>query len=140
MSQLSQFIGNHWIMVLSLCFIALLILLNEWLSQKQQAQKISAQQLVNLMNHEDIKIFDIRSADAYKSGHIVNSQRVSKDEFNKDSMQKLKDSSFALVCDTGIHSTALASEIKKQGFGQVMVLHGGIRSWQDADLPLVKGK
>ena len=92
------------------------------------------------MNHEGIKIFDIRSADAYKSGHIVDAQRISKDEFSKNNMQKLKESPLALVCDTGTHSTALASEVKKQGFGQVMVLHGGIRSWQDADLPLVKGK
>lgn len=140
MSQLSQFIAHHWIMILSLCFVALLIIINEWFSSKQQAEKLSPQRLVNLMNHDDVKVFDLRSNELYKSGHIVNAQQVSKDDFNKAAMQKLKDIPFALVCDTGIHSSARAADLKKNGFQNVMVLQGGMRSWQEADLPLVKGK
>ncbi|MEG3193837.1 rhodanese-like domain-containing protein, partial [Lysobacter sp. D1-1-M9] len=30
--------------------------------------------------------------------------------------------------------------LKKAGFEQVYVLEGGIQAWQQADLPLVKGR
>ena len=45
-----------------------------------------------------------------------------------------------LVCKTGQSAGDAAKRLKKAGFEQVYVLDGGIGGWQQADLPLVKGR
>jgi rhodanese-related sulfurtransferase len=46
----------------------------------------------------------------------------------------------ALVCRTGTGSAEAARKLAKAGFKQVHWLDGGIAAWQQAQLPLVKGK
>ena len=45
-----------------------------------------------------------------------------------------------LVCRTGQTAGAAAKRLKKAGFEKVYVLDGGVAAWQQADLPLVKGR
>jgi rhodanese-related sulfurtransferase len=45
-----------------------------------------------------------------------------------------------LVDRTGMTTAPLATRLKKAGFERVHVLEGGIAAWQQADLPLVKGR
>ena len=44
------------------------------------------------------------------------------------------------VCRSGQASSAAAARLKKAGFERVYWLDGGIAAWQQADLPLVKGR
>ncbi len=140
MSQLSQFVINHWPLVIGLLIIVVLIVINELASRKHQAQKLSPQGLVHQMNHNDVPVYDLRPIEAFREGHIVSATRVQKEEFDKEPLKKLNNKSFVLVCDSGTASTTLANHLKQKGFEQVMVLQGGMRAWQDADLPLIKGK
>ena len=54
-------------------------------------------------------------------------------------MEKFKSQPLILVCPRGLQSSALANQLKKQGY-LVHVLAGGIEAWQNAELPLNKGK
>jgi len=45
-----------------------------------------------------------------------------------------------LVCKAGQASGDAAKRLRKAGFERVYVLDGGIAAWQQADLPLVKGR
>jgi rhodanese-related sulfurtransferase len=45
-----------------------------------------------------------------------------------------------LVCRTGQTAGGAAKRLKKAGFEKVYVLDGGVAAWQQADLPLVKGR
>jgi rhodanese-related sulfurtransferase len=45
-----------------------------------------------------------------------------------------------VVCRTGQGSADAAKRLKKAGFTKVFWLDGGIAAWQQADLPLVKGR
>lgn len=140
MSQLSQFIVNHWPLVAGLLIVVVLIIINELASRKHQAQKLSPQGLVHQMNHNDVPVYDLRPVEVYREGHIVNAARVQKDEFDKEPLKNLINKPFVLVCDSGTASTTLANALKQKGFEQVMVLQGGMRAWQETDLPLIKGK
>ena len=44
------------------------------------------------------------------------------------------------VCRNGQASADAAKRLKKAGFEQVYWLDGGIAAWQQAELPLVKGR
>jgi len=45
-----------------------------------------------------------------------------------------------LVCRSGSTSASAAKQLKKAGFEKVYWLDGGIPAWQQAELPLVKGR
>ena len=140
MEQLGQFIINHWELWLALVLILLLIFINELLAQKKQAKELSPQAAVSLINHENAVVMDLRDAEAFRKGHIIDSIRVASDEFSQRRMDKYKAKNIILVCARGLQSATLASKLREQGFSQPMVLAGGITAWQAAELPLVKGK
>jgi rhodanese-related sulfurtransferase len=45
-----------------------------------------------------------------------------------------------LVCKTGQGAGDAARRLLKAGFEKVYVLDGGIQAWQQADLPLARGR
>lgn len=139
MAHLSQFIINHWHLWLAMLAILFLILLNEWQAQKQQAQELSPQAAVALIN-EDAAVIDLRDADSFRKGHIVNAVRANSEDFAQNKMNKYKSRKIIIVCARGLQSRILAAKLRKEGFEQPLVLAGGIAAWQNADLPLIKGK
>ena len=51
-----------------------------------------------------------------------------------------RDLPVVVTCRTGQASASAAKRLKKAGFEQVYWLDGGVQAWQQADLPLVKGR
>lgn len=140
MNNLIPFISNHWQLWVALIIILLLIFINELISQKKRGKTLTTAAAITMINHENAPVFDLREADLFRSGHIVDAIRVSADDFEKSKMDKYKTQPFILVCARGIQSTTLAAKLKTKGFTQPMVLTGGMAAWQAASLPLIKGK
>ncbi|WED42307.1 rhodanese-like domain-containing protein [Legionella cardiaca] len=140
MGQLGQFIINHWALWLALLIVLLLIFINEIQSQKKQAKELSPQAAVNLINHEEAIVIDLRDAEAFRKGHIIDAIRANAEDFEAQRMDKYKTKPIILVCARGLQSAQLAAKLRENGFLQPLVLAGGITAWQTADLPIVKGK
>lgn len=140
MGQLGQFITNHWGLWLALIAILALIFINELFAQKKRAKELSTGGAVDMINHDDAIVIDLRDPETFRTGHIINATRAAPDDFNQQRMDKYKSKPLILVCARGIQSAALAMKLREQGFDQPLVLTGGIAAWQDAGLPLVKGK
>ncbi|MDP3561595.1 MAG: rhodanese-like domain-containing protein [Legionellaceae bacterium] len=138
MDHLIQFANNHWQLCLAFVVILLIIFINEYYSLQQQGKTVTTEAAVALINHDDAVVFDLRSADLFKSGHIIHSIRVSKTDFDQPKMDKYKNKPIILVCARGIESAALATALRKKGYTQPMVLAGGFNAWQTATLPVVK--
>jgi rhodanese-related sulfurtransferase len=139
MNQFMQFIGNHW--ELSLAFVVLLILtlVNELIGKRHRPPELSPQLVVDMMNNNEAVVVDIRDKESFKKGHIIDSINAKPDDFNEAKMNKYKGKPIILICSRGIQAASVASKLKTQGF-KTMILSGGITSWQNADLPLVKNK
>ena len=140
MNQLGQFIINHWQLWLAFILIFLIIFINELYTQKNQAKSVSNSDAIQMINDEDAAIFDLRDAETFRAGHIAHAIRVASDDFSKKSMEKYKTKPLILICARGIQSATLATQLRAQGFMRAMSLSGGIAAWQEANLPLVKGK
>ena len=140
MDQLIQFFCNHWVLWLTLLFILILIFINEMLAQKKQAKQVSPQAAIDLINHQQAVVIDLRDTELFNKGHIIDSVRVSADDFQKKSMDKYKNKLLVLVCARGQQSQTLAVTLREQGYVNTMVLAGGIAAWQAENLPLVKKK
>ena len=140
MGQLAQFITNHWGLWLALIAILLFILVYELMSQKNRAKTLSPAETIDLMNHENAVVIDLRDQELFRAGHIIDAICASADDFTKPRMEKYKSKPVILVCARGLQSTALASKLKTQGYTNPLILAGGFAAWQAAGLPSVKAK
>ncbi|STX43548.1 Rhodanese sulfurtransferase like protein [Legionella donaldsonii] len=140
MEQLGQFVVNHWGLWLALVIVLLIIFINELQTQKKRAKELSPQAAVNLINHENAVVIDLREAEVFRNGHILDAIRATADDFNEQRMDKYKTKPLILVCARGLQSSQLATKLREKGFTQPMALAGGMAAWQTAELPVVKGK
>jgi rhodanese-related sulfurtransferase len=139
MEQLSQFIINHWLLWLAFIIILILTFINEFISQKKKAKGLNPQSAVAMINNDNTVVVDLRDKESYKAGHIIDSINANVEDFVLPKMNKYKNKNIILVCARGLQSPTVAAKIRTQGY-QPLVLNGGIAAWQNADLPLVKGK
>nr|WP_255784021.1 rhodanese-like domain-containing protein [Lysobacter chinensis] len=99
-------------------------------------------ELTGLINRDNALVVDLSSSSDFEKGHIVGSKSVAPSQFDPESklLANVKQLPVVVVCRNGIASAAAAKRLKKAGFEQVYWLDGGIAAWQQADLPLVKGR
>ena len=85
---------------------------------------------------------DLRAIADYQKGHIAGAKNVLMSQFDPESKQlaSAKALPIVLVCQNGVTVDGAAKRLKKAGFERIHVLEGGITAWQQAELPLVKGK
>ncbi len=140
MEQLVHFVVNHWALWLALVVVLLLLFTTELYDQKKRAKEISPQAAVNLINHENAVVIDLRDKQSFAKGHIIHAILGNAEDFSQQRMDKYKKNCLLLVCAKGLQSSALAVKLHAQGFHQILVLAGGLAAWQNAELPLVKGK
>lgn len=140
MEQIVQFTTRHWQLSLILLIILILIVIDELLSKKNKPSALSPEQVVNYINHFDAVVIDLRDEKNYRDGHIIDSIRATTEDFSRPKIEKYKQKPIILVCTRGLQSQALAAKLRKNGYTNVLILQGGISSWMQAELPLVKGK
>ena len=100
---------------------------------------IGPSEAVSLIN-SDAALVDLRNAEAYSRGHIVNAKNIPFDEFDarKDSLNSSKP--VIAVCDSGINSNKAVAMLRQSGFESAYSLKGGMGAWSQAGLPVVTGK
>ncbi len=140
MDQLIQFSAKHWALFLALISILIIIFINELVTQKKRAKEVSPAAAVDKINHEDAVVIDLRDLESFRAGHIIDAIHASAEDFNEQRMDKYKAKPIILVCARGLQSATLATKLREQGYAEPMVLTGGVAAWQEAKLPLVKGK
>lgn len=99
-------------------------------------------ELTALINRDNALVVDLSASADFEKGHIAGSKNVSPSQFDPENklLAPAKNLPVVLVCRTGSASADAAKRLKKAGFTQVHWLDGGIAAWQQADLPLVKGR
>jgi len=139
MEHLGQFIINHWVLWAAFIVILFAVFINESMMQKKKAKELTPQMAIDLINNDNAVVIDLRDKESFRNGHIIDSINADADDFEQDKMNKHKKKSIILVCAKGLQSTTLAAKIRTQGY-EPQILSGGIAAWQNADLPLIKGK
>jgi sulfur dioxygenase len=86
----------------------------------------------------ELQIVDVRGADEYQGmlGHIPGSTLIPLGELNAKLDSLDKDAATIAVCRSGGRSAQAVSMMQKAGFAKVANLHGGMISWNHAELPV----
>lgn len=142
LNRLPEFVSNH--PFLSLGFIGVLIALiaNEVTRLTRGYGVLTPAALTQLINRDNALLIDVSSIQDYEKGHVSGARHVAMSQFDPESkdLAKAKELPIAIYCKTGQTSGTAAKKLKKAGFTKVYTLEGGLRSWVEAHLPLVKGR
>jgi len=136
------FAGRNPVLSLALAGLTLAILLNEVSSLFRGYKALRPAELTGLINRDNALVVDLRPFADFDKGHIAGAKNVLMTQFDPENAQlkAAKSLPVVLVCKTGQSSGTAAKRLNKAGFEKVYVLDGGIAAWQQADLPLVKGR
>ena len=95
---------------------------------------------VQLINREKAVVIDVCEAEEFAAGHVTGAKNVpvSQLEERLPTVVKNKALPVVLVCATGARANRALAVAKKLGYEQAQVLGGGLKSWQDANLPIEK--
>ena len=136
-----EFVGNHLLLVSALMVSFFVLVFSELQRQASGMTNLDPQEAVKLIN-ADATVVDLRNAEAFAHGHIVNAKNIPNDELDDelDKIKRLSKRPVVAVCDAGMTSSRLVSRLRKAGVENVYGLKGGINAWTEASLPLVSAK
>jgi rhodanese-related sulfurtransferase len=142
LEELLAFLGRHPMLSLALAGITAAIVYTELARLFRGFKALRPAELTLLMNRENALVVDLRPIADFDKGHIPGSKNVQMSQFDPENrhLAPAKGLPVVLVCKTGITASEAARRLKKAGFERVYVLDGGIAGWQQADLPLVRGR
>ena len=130
-----EYIGNNLLIGAGLIISFLLLIFNELKIKKQHIATVDPFKAVQLINI-GANVLDLRSADIFKKGHIVNSKNMTEEQISSKK-KSLGNKTTIIVCETGESSSKLVNNIRSSGIENVYGIRGGINSWSEANMPLV---
>jgi rhodanese-related sulfurtransferase len=141
MDKFLEFTSNHVLLVSALMISFFVLVFTELRRKASGLVNVEAGDAVKLINNDAV-VIDIRSADAFARGHIVNAKNIPQDELDGkiDQLEKYKAVPIVAVCDSGVTTTRAVDTLRKSGFESVFGLKGGMLGWGQAGLPVVTGK
>ena len=97
-----------------------------------EIQIVTAEEMQELSELEDVQLLDVRTPEEYKAGFIADFQNIDylSPTFEKE-IEKLDKSKPVIVyCKTGSRNGKCAAKMKEKGFVKVYELDGGIAKWK----------
>jgi rhodanese-related sulfurtransferase len=89
-------------------------------------------------------VFDVRTPAEYAGTHIPKAQNhpleTLKPKVLHESGRLPKDQPVYLLCESGGRAVKAAEKFAKEGFGNSVIVEGGIRAWIAAGLPVNQGR
>ncbi|ALN60373.1 rhodanese domain protein [Lysobacter enzymogenes] len=140
--ELLAFAGRHLYLSLGLVGLTLALIYTETARLFRGYKALRPAELTQMINRDNALVIDLSAIGEFEKGHIPGSRSVQPSQFDPESklLANAKQLPVVAVCRNGQASADAAKRLKKAGFEKVYWLDGGIAAWQQAELPLVKGR
>lgn len=137
MQELRTFVTQHLNLSIATALVIILLIVVEIIRAQRNVVQLNPLEATQLINHEKAIIIDLRSQEAYKTGHLLDAISMSHANFNEKLLEKYKNKPLLFICAQGIESQKFAARFRKQGYN-AYTLSGGMKAWIDAGMPIVK--
>jgi rhodanese-related sulfurtransferase len=141
-NRLLAFAGEHQYASMAIVGLTLALIYTEISRLLSGFKPVDPAGLTALINRQDALLVDVSPATDFEKGHIAGARNVQMSQLDADNkvLAKVRELPVVVACRSGTTSAEAARKLAKAGFKQVFWLEGGIAAWQQASLPLVKGK
>ncbi|MGI9290487.1 MAG: rhodanese-like domain-containing protein [Gammaproteobacteria bacterium] len=137
MQDIIEFTNQNIWLVAGLVASGLAVIIYELRLKARGIGSLSTSLAVRAINN-GTAVVDVRSAEQFAGGHIVEARNIPADELDKAKNDLAKNKKgTVLVCDNGIRSAECAARLRKDGVEKVFSLKGGVVAWQQENLPVV---
>ena len=140
MNRFLEYTTNHPYLVAAAAILAVLAIVIEMRQRARGGTSVGTNDAVRLANGGAV-LLDVRDAKDYEAGHIIEARNIPAAEIasRAESLKKYKEKPVIVYCDGGFASAGAARALRASGFTKVVTLNGGLNSWRQENLPLVKG-
>ena len=135
-----QYLQNNLWMVVIAISSGLMLLWSIFGNRLRGVKEVDVVGALQLINHKNAIILDVREESEYKSGHLLNAKWIPLGKLVSriGELERYRDLSIVVVCRSGQRSASACVALGKQGFAQAYNLSGGVMGWQKSNLPLEK--
>lgn len=134
-----DFVSANWMLILVALASGLMLALP---LLRGEGAGLTPAATVQLINREKAVLLDLRSAEEFAAAHAVGARHAPLDalEAKLPSLVKNKATPVVLMCASGVRASRGLLLARKLGYENVHTLAGGLRSWQEASLPVESSK
>lgn len=136
MQEIIEFAGNNVLLVTGLMASGFAAIFYELRLKARNIASLSVQLAVRMIN-DGSRVIDVRAADQFAGGHIVDAENVPQDDLSGEDTAVSSKKNVVLVCDNGAASGECVAQLRKDGHDNVYSLRGGLDEWRKENLPLV---
>ena len=135
-----QFVSDNILPITIALLSGTMLLWSVFGNRIRGVKEVDCPAALQLINHKNALVLDVREEGEHKLGHILNSTLIPLGKLNEriGELEKYKEQPVVVVCRTGNRSGSACTALGKHGFTQVYSLAGGVMAWQKANLPLEK--
>lgn len=90
---------------------------------------ISTHEAKNKMNDKDVQFIDVRTPGEYKANHRKPFKNIPLPKLPQQTEKLDKNKEIVVICQSGMRSMKAAKLLKKQGFGKISNVKGGMGAW-----------
>ena len=101
-----------------------------------QLPQITAQELHERLEHEAMRVLDVRREPEWQAGHIAEADWFPLDQFKVSAPEVDLAKPLAVHCQGGYRSMIACSLLRRAGVENVINVSGGYDAWRNAGLPL----
>ena len=137
MLEFNLFLIDYWYFSVPL-FISILL----WFRSESArgGARVDCGQLTKLVNKKSAGLVDVRPKGEFASGTVAGAINIPLDEIEQrhDELLKMKELPIVLICAMGRNAGLAGEKLQKHGYLETHILKGGLATWQQEGLPLVK--
>lgn len=139
MGSNANFFIENW-MLIAAALVSGGLLLWPALRRGAQGQGVSPNEAVQLINREKAVVIDVCEPAEFAAGHVVGSRNLPVGSLESaKGLPGNRTLPLLLVCASGARAARAAAALHKMGYENTRVLHGGLRAWREAGLPVEVG-
>ena len=135
-----QFIqDNVWMLFIAISS-GLMLLWSFFGNRLRGIKEIDSVAALQLINHKNALILDVREEKEFKAGHILNARLIPMGKLGEriGELERNREQPIIVMCASGQRSASACVLLGKAGFAKACNLTGGIQAWKKAGLPLEK--
>lgn len=135
-----QFVINNILPISIAVFSGIMLLWSLFGNRFRGVKEVSSAAALQLINHKNAIVLDVREPSEYEAGHILNAKLLPLGKLKEriGELEKYREQSIVVVCRSGNRSGTACFLLGKQGFAHAYNLAGGVQAWQKNNLSLEK--
>lgn len=135
-----QYLQNNIWTILIAVVSGLMLLWSFFGNRMRGIRDVESVEALQLINHKNALVLDVREESEYQSGHILNAKWIPLGKLAErvGELERYREQPIVVVCRSGNRSTSACALLGKKGFTQAVNLSGGVMAWGKSNLPLEK--